>query len=143
MTKLKWWLRIVGAFYLLLGMVSMYGTFVDPLFFAKMHEIAINPGMVKAFVIGWSPFAFELVGIATFMLWTSRDPIQYLGAVWLIIWLESLRGVLDDLYLITNGFSLSFYIAFIVVHLIIIVTGFQFARRISTQSLQGARLAVK
>jgi hydrogenase/urease accessory protein HupE len=143
MKKLKWWFRIVGAFYLLLGVVSMYGTFFDPLSFAQTHEIATNPDVVKAFVIGWSPFTFEMVGIATFMLWASRDPIRYLGAVWLLVWLEFLHGILDDMYLMANGFSVSFYIAFIIVHLTIIVTGILFARRITTRSSQVARLAVK
>ena len=34
MNKLKWWFRIVGAFYLLLGIANMVGTFVYPAFFA-------------------------------------------------------------------------------------------------------------
>ena len=143
MKKLKWWFRVVGVFYLFLGVTSLYGTFIDPLYFAQLHEIATNPDIVKAFVIGWSPFTFEIVGIATFMLWASRDPIRYLGAVWLLVWLEFLHGVLGDMYLILNGFSVGFYIGFIVVHFIIIVTGILFARQISTQPSQGARPAVK
>ena len=138
MKKLKWWFRIVGAFYLLLGLVSVYGTLVNQLSFAQLHEIATNPDVVKAFVIGWSPFTFEMVGIATFMLWASRDPIRYLGAVWLLVWLEFLHGILDDIYLMTNGFSVSFYIGFIVVHLIIIVTGILFARQATTRPSQVA-----
>ena len=141
--KLKWWFRIVGAFYLLLGVMNMYGTFVDSSVFAQALPYAPNSDVVKAFVVGWSPFAFEIVGIATFMLWASRDPRKYLGAVWLLVWLEVMHGVLDDVYLIANGFSAAEYIPFIVIHLIIIVTGVLFARQVSAQPSQPARLTAK
>ena len=79
----------------------------------------------------WSPFAFEILGIATFLLWASREPGKYLGAVWLLVWLEFLHGVVDDVYLIANGFSAGEYIPFIVIHFIIIFTGIAFARQAS------------
>jgi hypothetical protein len=63
------------------------------------------------------------------MLWASRDPRRYIGAVWLLVWLELLHGVLGDVYLIARGYDALTYIAFIVVHLIIIVTGVLFARQ--------------
>ncbi len=138
MNGLKWWFRLVGAFYLLLAVVNVHGIFVDPSSFAQMQGFATNPDVVKAFVVGWSPFAFEIVGIATFLLWASRDPAKYLGAVWLLVWLEFLHGVLDDMYLIANGLSVGFYTAFTVVHLIIIVTGILVARQTSAQPSQVA-----
>ncbi len=134
MKKLTWWFRIVGAFYLLLGIMNMYGMFINPAFFAGNLPYPAEPAVAKAFVHGWSPFAFEIVGLATFMLWASRNPRRYLGAVWLLVWLEFLHGVLDDLYLIANGFSAGFYTAFIVVHLIIIVTGVLAARAAETEA---------
>lgn len=143
MSKLKWWFRIVGGFYLLLGVMNMYGTFVDSSFFAQILPYPPEPNVVKAFVDGWSPFAFEIVGLATFMLWASRDPLKYIGAVWLIVWLEFVHGVLDDIYLIANGFSAAEYIAFIVIHFIIIGTGVLFARQASAQAMQPAPLAAK
>lgn len=134
MKKLTWWFRIVGVFYALLGIMNMYGMFVDPAFYAGTLPYPAAPAVVKAFVDGWSPFAFEIVGLGTFMLWASRSPRRYLGAVWLIVWLELLHGVIDDIYLIANGFNAGFYIAFIVVHLIIIVTGVLFARQAEAES---------
>lgn len=128
MKQLTWWFRIVGGFYLLLAIMNMYGTFVNQDFFKQVLPYADNELAVKAFVIGWSPFAFEIVGLATFMLWASRDAGKYVAAVWLIVWLELLHGVIDDVYLIANGFSAAEYIPFIVIHLIIIVTGVRFVR---------------
>lgn len=134
MKKITWWFRIVGAFYLLLGVANMFGTFVNPSFFSSNLPYPADPAVVKAFVHGWSPFAFEIVGLATFMLWASRNPRKYLGAVWLIVWLELLHGVLDDIYLIANGFSAGGYLPFIAIHLIIIATGFLFARQAEAEA---------
>lgn len=140
MNKLKWWFRVVGAFYLLLALINLYAMFVDSSYFAQTLPFPAEANVVKAFVIGWSPFAFEMLGIATFMLWASRDPAKYLGAVWLLVWLELLHGVVDDIYLIANGFSAPGYSAFIIVHLIIIVTGVLFARQAADQAPQSAPL---
>jgi hypothetical protein len=134
MTKLKWWFRIYGAFYLVLALLNLYGTFVDSSFYAQALPFKVDQNGVRAFVLGWSPFTFEILGIATFLLWASRDPRKYLGAVWLLVWLEFLHGVVDDVYLIANGFSAAEYIPFIVIHFIIIFTGIVFARQVSAQS---------
>ena len=78
---------------------------------------------------------FEVVGLGTFTPWASRNAGKYIGAVWLIVWLELLHGVIDDVYLIANGFSAAEYIPFIVIHLIIIVTGIAFAREVGAQTV--------
>ncbi len=136
MNKLKWWFRIVGAFYLLLALLNLYGMFVNPDFFKGTIPYSADGLVVRAFMDGWSPFAFEIVGIGTFMLWASRNPRRYLGAVWLLVWLELLHGVVDDLFLISRGYSAAGYIVFIAVHLAIIVTGILFARQAEAE---GAR----
>lgn len=121
MKKVIWWFRIVGAFYALLAVLNLYGTFVDNAFFAS--SMPFTGEALQAFIDGWSPFAFEILGIGTFALWASRNPRRYLGAVWLLVWLELLHGVFDDIYLISRGYDLVGYLVFIVIHLIIIVTG--------------------
>lgn len=142
MKKLTWWFRIVGGFYLLLALMNLYSTFVDPALFAGSLPYPADTAVVQAFVDGWSPFAFEILGLATFMLWASRNPAKYLGAVWLIVWLELLHGVVDDIYLIARGFDAASYIVFIVIHLIIIVTGVLFARQAQAETAVSPRLAV-
>jgi hypothetical protein len=105
MKKLTWWFRMVGGFYLLLAAMNLYFVLVDPSFAGTMitFPFAATPAAVQAFVDGWSPFAFEVFGLATFMLWASFNPRRYLGAVWLLVWLEFTHGVLDDIYLIWRG----------------------------------------
>ena len=60
------------SIYLLLGIMNMYGMFVNPAFFAGNLPYPADAAVVKAFVDGWSPFAFEVVGLGTFMLWAGR-----------------------------------------------------------------------
>ena len=131
MRKLKWWFVIVGAFYLLLAVMNMYFVLINPSGMSSMVKFpfAVTPDTTQAFVDGWSPFAFEVLGIGTFMLWASRNPRRYLGAVWLLVWLELLHGVLDDIYLIARGYDAVGYLIFIAIHLAIIVTGVLFARQ--------------
>ncbi len=136
MKKLIWWFRIVGAFYLLLALMNMYFVLLNPSFAGDMMAFPFptTNDTLMAFVDGWSPFAFEILGIATFMLWASRNPRRYLGAVWLLVWLEFLHGVLDDIYLIARGYDTVGYIVFIVIHLIIIGTGVLFGRQAEAES---------
>lgn len=135
MKKVTWWFRIVGAFYMLLAIVNMYGLFINPAYFGDSIPFDWDSTALQAFVDGWSPFAFEILGIGTFCLWASRKPQKFIGAVWLLVWLELLHGVFDDIYLIARGYSAMGYIAFIVIHLLIIGTGIWAARSASAKSV--------
>lgn len=136
MKKLKWWFRIVGAFYLLLALMNLYFVLLNPGGMGSMVKFPFeaSPIATQAFVDGWSPFAFEVLGIGTFMLWASRNPRRYLGAVWLLVWLELLHGVLDDIYLIVRGYDAVGYLVFIAIHVAIIVTGVLFARKAEAEA---------
>ncbi|MBM4460418.1 MAG: hypothetical protein FJ011_22100 [Chloroflexi bacterium] len=131
MKKLTWWFRIVGVFYLLLALMNLYFVLINPAGMTSMaaFPFPVTPDTTQAFVDGWSPFAFEIFGIATFALWASRNPRRNLGAAWLLVWLEFTHGVLDDIYLIARGYDAVGYAVFIAIHLIIIATGVLFARQ--------------
>jgi hypothetical protein len=136
MKKLKWWFILVGAFYSLLALMNLYFVLIDPAFAGTMTTFPFptTADTIQAFVDGWSPFAFEVFGLGTFMLWASRNPRRYLGAVWLLVWLEFTHGVLDDIYLIARGYDAVGYLVFIAIHLAIIVTGVLFARQAEAES---------
>ncbi len=135
MTRLTWWFRIVGLFYLLLGVGNVYSV-LSPTH--AMYEgrlpFPADGNVMAAFVQGWSPFAFELVAIGTFLLWASREPRRYRPVVWLIAWMELWHGIIDDLYLISQGWEVVGYAIFIGVHVLIIVTGLLFVRQASAQT---------
>lgn len=140
MRKLTWWFRIVGGFYLLLAVMNLYFVLINPSFAGEMMAFPFpaTPDTIMAFVDGWSPFAFEVFGIATFMLWASFNPQRYLGAVWLLVWLEFTHGVLDDIYLIWRGYDRVGYLIFIAIHLMIIVTGVIFVRQAEAEAMRSS-----
>ncbi len=138
MKKLKWWFLLYGAFFTLLGVVNLYGVLVDPAFFAS--NFTLGDEALQAFVDGWSPFAFEVLGVGLFCLWAARDPLKYTGAVWLLVFLELMHGVFDDIYLISRGYDLVGYLAFIVIHCVIIGTGIWAVRSVSAETETAAQL---
>ena len=130
MKKLTWWFRIVGVWYLLLGLMNIYMMFLGSTdYLVQNLPFPADEWAIRDFVDGWSPFLFEMFGIATFALWASRKPGSHFSSVLLLVWLEFTHGVLDDIFLIARGYDAGGYIAFIVIHLIIIVTGVVFVRQ--------------
>ena len=135
MKKLQWWFRIIGVWYLLLTLMNIYMMFLsDKQMLIDNLPYAADEWVVRAFIDGWSPFLFEIFGIATFALWASRKPAKYASAALLLVWLEFTHGVLDDIFLIARGYDAAGYSGFIIIHLIIIMTGFVFAREVTAES---------
>jgi hypothetical protein len=138
MKKLTWWLRIVGGFYALLALTNMNLVLFNPsavsMMFPGTLPFPVTADTTMAFVDGWSPFAFLTLGVATFMLWASLNPRRYLGAVWLLVWLEVFHGIVTDIYLILRGYNAVSFISFIVVWIIIIVTGVMSVRQAEAEA---------
>lgn len=132
MNRLKWWFRIVGVFYLLLTLMNFYF-----LFFGdgnKMLSDTLPPPMNsvpeagQAFADAWMVFVFEFGVLGAMALVASSAPLKNQIMAWVIIWAELFRGVVADAIWIMRGYDNS-YFAFIVIHLIIIVTGVLFLRQ--------------
>lgn len=120
----------MGGFYLLLFLMNVYFMFLGgQQIITDTLPFPADEWAVNAFIDGWSPFLFEMLGLSTFMLWASREPGKYISAVWLLVWLEFTHGVLDDIYLIARGYDAVSYIVFIIIHLVIIGTGIFAARQ--------------
>lgn len=127
MKRLSWWMRIVGVFNLLLGLANLVMVLTTPSSYAEnLPYSGSNVG--QAFADAWLAFVLDLVVVGIFLIWASFRPVNNINVVWLVVWLELGHGILDDLYLIFRGFAAPFYVGFIVVHLVIIVTGVVFAR---------------
>lgn len=133
MKRLQWWMRIVGAFYLLLTIMNLSALILDPQL--TMYQSMLPAPMTgnalaaRGFADAWFAFIMELMVTGAFLLWASREPLRHLSVVWLVIWFEVFRGIVDDVFLITRGYDAMGYLGFIVVHLIIIITGVMFARQ--------------
>lgn len=128
MNKLKWWFRVVGILYFLLGV-----GFVPALNASRLPMMLPGVETLGVTYHGLLDFSFmfglDLIVTGAFMLWASRDPLKNLSIVWLVVALEIVRGILDDFYMILQGYAAPLYIGFIVLHLTIIVTGIVFLRQ--------------
>lgn len=136
MNHLKWWFRIVGGFYFLLGVVW------SPLVGVNMLARQMFPnydaplgGVADKFLYNvGGMLGFEWIVMGAYMIYASREPAKHFSIVWLVIGYEILRGIVDDLFLIAQGYPVASYVAWIVIHLIIITTGVMFTRQAQAQT---------
>lgn len=130
MNKLKWWLRVVGTFYLLIGAADLYGTLFNPQFWVtSTDELAI-----KALShIGLAASAGTLI-LAVTMLIASRDPLRAEIFIWYAIALEFFQWIFFNALTLAQGVVLheapaSIAAVILVVHLLFGVTGIAFLRQ--------------
>jgi len=127
MSQLKWWLHIVGGFFIFLVLVSLppiranafVSVFLDPIV-----EQA-TPAFGSALDLG-GVFGLELGLIGLMLIVAAHAPFQALSLVYPIIVLEVTRGVLNDIDILRWDNSMLFYIIFIIIHLLILVMGVAF-----------------
>jgi hypothetical protein len=129
MAKTKWWLRIVGAFYLILALTSLRVLFVDPQMFGTMNPFATNAAALKAFADAWLIFVLEMGVLGAIMLYAAGQPARNTILVLAVSLLELVRGAGGDLLWIFRGWPIAYYIPFMIVHLIIAGTGLLFLRQ--------------
>ncbi len=128
MKKLVWWLRIVGVFYLFLTLLNLWAIFFNPDFFRANLPYQADNFIVRAFSEAWLAFILELGVLGGMLLYASRQPERSRLLVLTVIWAEVFRGIVDDVFFLSRGYPAISYIPFIVIHLIIIVTGVFFLR---------------
>jgi hypothetical protein len=135
MSRLKWWLRILGGFLLFLALLNLppiranafVNAFPDPV----GEQAAPTFGLlIDTEVI----FRLELGMIGLMLIVASRTPGQALKLVYPIIVLEVVRGILADIDMIRREYSAGFYIAFVSIHLLILVAGLAFLKHRLAQS---------
>lgn len=136
MNKVTWWLRIVGGFYGLLTLMNLGFLFLSPeaLKDTLPAPMSGDPLAVRAFADAWLVFVLELGALGAAMLYASRRPERSGSLIVAIILAEVFRGIFADVIWITRGYAAASYIPFIVIHVIIIVTGILFWRRATGKS---------
>ncbi|HEX9387569.1 MAG TPA: hypothetical protein VF918_14700 [Anaerolineales bacterium] len=126
---MKWWLRVVGGFYLLLVAGSFLVLFINPRLFGDMFPYSANETAMRAFSDAWLIFVLEMLLLGIIMLYASRKLERNGILVLSIAILELVRGAGGDLLWMARGFPTTNYIPFMIVHIIIAVTGiFSFRR---------------
>lgn len=128
------WMRIVGGFYVLLG-VGFVPAVNEARFEAFLPSFdAPRDSVAFAALIDWTfVFGIDTAVIGVVLLWASREAHRHLILVWLVVALELTRGVAWDVYYLTRDYveAVGLYVGFIVVHLLIVGSGVVLARRAS------------
>ncbi|MSR05668.1 MAG: hypothetical protein EXR93_01155 [Gemmatimonadetes bacterium] len=125
MTRLVWWLRVVGVFYLLQFAVMVFVKVpirtTGP---AGTLELAASGDALARFVVDtWVIFGLEVGAVGVGLLVASRMPHQARALVWTIIAIEVGRGLIADAYSIARGNDVTVPAVWVVLHSIVIVTG--------------------
>ena len=134
MIKTTWWLRIVGGFYLLLASTSLWVLFVSPQMFGAMFPFSADNLSIRAFSDAWLIFVLEMAVLGVIMLYASREPARHGILVMTVAVLELIRGAGGDLLWMSRGWPAANYIPFMIVHLIIAITGILFLRQESAKA---------
>lgn len=142
MKALKWWMRIVGSLYVLLFVV---GSIVKLPVKMTLEQagIAYDPGNFAHMFLAdtWVMFTLELAVIGIVLWFASRAPYENRILVYLLFGLELVRGIVDDIYMLTRPYEPGLYIAWIVVHSVIILTGWWALQRAKGAASRPAQAA--
>jgi hypothetical protein len=122
--RLKWWLRVVGVFYLV--------QFVAVAIAKSPISVEGPPGLLNRaahgdptarFVIDtWITLGVYLGVLGVALLVASRRPGQAHILVWTLVGINA-AGILIDMYKITRGYGLASPVIWTPLHLAIIATG--------------------
>jgi len=131
MTKLKWWMRVVGAFYLLqFVMMAFVRAPIRALGPEGALALASSGDPLARFLVDtWIAFGLEVGVIGTALLIASRTPGQARALVWTVIGIELVKGPAYDIYMIARGYELTAFVIWIVIHTVIIASGIYSLRK--------------
>ena len=131
MTRLKLWMRVIGGFYIFLGMIN-----TPPFTAARMRvqyptlDLELGHLAVKAINDLWFMFGVETAVIGLMLFIASAAPVQNKILAQTVLLLELVRGILMDLYWLSRGYYDPVpYIAWIIIHLAIILSGWYLLRQ--------------
>ena len=135
MKRLRWWMRVVGTFYLLLFVLGAIIKLPVEQTLAQAGVLMDQTNLAHRFLVDtWVMFALEL-GVIGAALWFFSDrPYESRALIWTVLGLELIRGIVDDIYMLIRGYDPAFYIGWIVLHTIIILTGLWSLRSASEEA---------
>lgn len=125
--KLRLWMRVVGALYIVngvvLGVLHVVPAAGQASVEARVPDAELSGPMYEFALDTWLMFGFELLVVGAALLWASRNPWAHRVLAGTVIALEAVRGILDDFVWIASGYPAAPYIAWIVFHTAVIATG--------------------
>ena len=134
MNKLTWWMRIVGAVYLLQFVMMAVVRAPIQTFGPEGALLAAASGdpLAKFLVDTWVGFGLENCAIGIGLLLASRSAETGRALVWTVLAVELAKGIVFDFYMIVRGYDLVGFSVWIVIHSVIIVTGLLSLRKTQT-----------
>ena len=125
MRGLTWWMRLVGAFYLLLFvMCSIVRAPVQaegpP---DALALVAAGDAMANFAVDTWFTYGLDFLVVGSALFVFSRSPQDARALAWTVIGLEVFRGIGADLYKVARGYELAGLVVWVVIHTVIAVSG--------------------
>ncbi len=132
MNKLKWWLRIVGGFYLLLGVMNVLVSLFDPQLateFVFPPSYTVDEVVVRTFIHANLPPTLAWIVLGVIMFYASRELATAKIIVLTVAMLELFTWVPYDVLWFMNGLPGAVGAPFLVIHVAIAVTGILFLRQ--------------
>ena len=126
LTKLTWWMRIVGTFYLLLfiasAIIKIPISVLGPE--GTLALSAAGDDLAMFVVDTWVILGLAIASVGVGLLIASHAPRQAKALVWTVIGFELIWGLGSDMYQLARGYELQGIGIGIIIHIIIISTGF-------------------
>ena len=133
---LRRWMIGVGILYLALGVRLLpwiNGAMIEAAGVGTVYTgDGLEPGTTAfAYLLDWmGTFGLDRLALGVVLLMAARDPVRNRVLAWAVIAVELGAGVLADAWFIGRDYIPDgFYLAFIVVHLVVIGTGVRALRR--------------
>ena len=131
MNALVWWMRIVGGFYLLqFFMTAIVRAPIQAMApEGTLAAEAAGDPLARFLVDTWIGFGLESAAIGIGLLVASRLPTLAAPLVWTVIVIEVAKGIIFDVYMITRGHEVFAFVVWIIIHSVIIGTGWRALRK--------------
>lgn len=127
MRRLSIWMKAVGVLYIAMGVMQGVMFLVpaagEATVGARVPDAELSGPMFEFALDTWLMFGLGLLVVGTALLWASRDPWTHRVLGGTVIALEAVRGLLDDLIWLARGYPAAPYVAWIVLHAVVIATG--------------------
>jgi BphX-like len=124
MNRLRWWMRIVGAFYMLqFVMVALVRAPIKaqapP---DTLARAAAGDPLARFLIDTWVTFGLEMLAIGVGLLVASRWLAEARPLVWTVIGIELSRGIAADLYMLLRGLDPAVPLVWMVIHAVVIAS---------------------
>jgi hypothetical protein len=124
MLSLQWWMRLVGAYYLLAFVGVMARAPIRAEGPPGVLERAITGDGTARFVVDtWTALGLLLGVIGATVLYFSTQPNDARAVAQMIVAMELAWGIPIDVYKIARGYPKRVLIPWLVVHAVVIATG--------------------